>query len=96
MAPLELAARVEWLCHEGDRHAGAGELPEAAACLLEAWALLPEPREECPATPLVLRGFTRLLRAPQGGLDALAGRVRFGELLRSLGLGGDEAGPPVH
>jgi hypothetical protein len=86
MSPAEVAARVEWLCREGDRQTGLGEIGEAAACLLEAWALLPEPREECPATPLVLGGLTRLLQARRGALDALAGRSRFHDVLASLGL----------
>ena len=86
MAQADVAAKVEWLCHEGDRHAGHGELGEAAGCLLEAWSLLPEPREECPATPLVLQGLTRFLRASRGGLAALAGRERFHDVLSSLGL----------
>jgi hypothetical protein len=85
----ELGARVEWLCHEGDRHATAGEPAEAAACFLEAWDLLPAPREECPATAEVLRGLTRLLRARADGLEVLAGRPRFHAVLASLGLGGE-------
>jgi hypothetical protein len=86
MLQPDVTARVEWLCHEGDRHTLGGELVEAAGCLLEAWALLPEPREECPATAEVLRGLTRLLRARRDGLEALATRSRFHEVLQSLGL----------
>jgi hypothetical protein len=55
--------RVELLCREGDEHASAGELAEALACYMEAWELLPEPREEFADADAVLRGFTRVLRA---------------------------------
>ena len=55
--------KVELLCREGDAHASAGELAEALACYLDAWELLPEPREEFADADAVLRGFTRVLRA---------------------------------
>lgn len=54
---------VERLCRQGSVHARAGEHAEALACFMEAWELLPEPREEYQATGLVFRGLTQVLRA---------------------------------
>jgi len=82
-------ARVGHLCREGDRHVARGEDAAALACLVEAWELLPEPREECPATADVFRGFTRVLRGRSGLEALLARRARFRAVLDSLGLGGE-------
>jgi hypothetical protein len=79
---------VERLCRQGDEHAAAGEHAEALACFMEAWELLPEPREEYLATAQVFRGFTGVLRArgPLGGLDLLfAGRSHFAPVLAAMG-----------
>jgi hypothetical protein len=100
---LEGAARdeVERLCREGHEHAEAGEHAEALACFMEAWESLPEPREAYPATALVFRGFTRVLRARGGlgdGLELLlSARTRFAPVLAALGLrpsAEPERGPP--
>ena len=80
---------VERLCREGDEHARSGEHAEALACFMEAWELLPEPREEYQATAQVFRGFTSVLRhqgALGGGLDLLfSGRSHFAPVLAALG-----------
>jgi hypothetical protein len=94
---LEVAQRseVERLCGQGEAHAAAGESAEALACFLEAWELLPEPREEYLATSDVFRGFTRVLRARGdlgGGLELLlSARSRFAPVLAAMGWrsGGD-------
>jgi len=81
--------RVERLCRAGDQHARAGEHAEALACFMEAWELLPEPREEYPATAEVFRGFTRVLRhhgTLGGGIDLLfSGRHHFAPVLAAMG-----------
>jgi len=80
---------VERLCREGDEHASAGEHAEALECFMEAWALLPEPREAYPDTARIFRGFTRVLRAGGalgGGLDLLmSGRSHFAPVLAAMG-----------
>jgi thioredoxin-like negative regulator of GroEL len=88
---LQGAARdeVERLCREGDQHAAAGEHAEALECFMEAWALLPEPREEYLDTARIFHGFTRVLRAGGalgGGLDLLmSGRSHFAPVLAAMG-----------
>jgi len=72
----ELHVRIGLLCSEGDEHADAGEHGEALACYMEAWELLPEPREEYADATAVLRGFTRVLRARgdlASGLEIMLG-----------------------
>jgi len=59
----EQHVRIQLLCREGDGHASAGELAEALACYMEAWELLPEPREEYADAASVFRGFTGVLRS---------------------------------
>lgn len=54
---------VERLCLRGELHLAACEYGEALAFFLEAWELLPEPREGYQGTPRVIRGFTRIMRA---------------------------------
>ena len=81
-------SEVDRLCREGDGHAAAGEHAEALACFVEAWELLPEPREEYQATARVLRGFTSVLRSrgPAGGIDLFfTGRSHFAPVLAALG-----------
>jgi hypothetical protein len=83
---------VERLCRQGDDHAAAGEHAEALACFMEAWELLPEPREEYLDTATVFRGFTRVLRARGslgGGLELLlSARSRFAPVLAAIGWRG--------
>ena len=65
-----LRAEVDRLCDEGERHAAAGERAEALASFIEAWELLPEPREEWDASTAIYRGLMRVLRqegAPSAG-----------------------------
>jgi hypothetical protein len=67
-----LRAEVERLCHEGERHAAAGERAEALACFIEAWERLPEPREEWDVSPSIYRGLMLVLRQQReltGGID---------------------------
>ncbi len=82
-------SEVERLCRQGDEHAAAGEHAEALACFVEAWELLPEPREEYLDTALVFRGFTRVLRARGrlgAGLDLLlSSSLPFGPVLAAMG-----------
>ena len=88
---LEGAKRneVERLCRLGEEHAEAGEHAEALECFMEAWALLPEPREAYPDTARIFRGFTRVLRsggALGGGLDLLmSGRSHFAPVMAAMG-----------
>jgi len=72
----ELHVRIGLLCGEGNEHADAGQHGEALACFMEAWELLPEPREEYADATAVLRGFTRVLRARgdlASGLEIMLG-----------------------
>lgn len=88
---LEGRARqeVERLCRLGDDHAVAGEHAEALACYMEAWELLPEPREAYLDTTRVFRGFTRVMRARGAlgeGLDLLlSSRLHFAPVLAAMG-----------
>ncbi|MBK9519160.1 MAG: hypothetical protein IPO09_17780 [Anaeromyxobacter sp.] len=54
---------MERLCLRGELHLAACEYGEALAFFLEAWELLPEPREEYQGTARVIRGLTRVMRA---------------------------------
>ena len=72
----EQHVKIQLLCREGDEHARAGEVAEALACYMEAWELLPEPREEYGDAAPILRGFTRVLHARgdlASGLEIMLG-----------------------
>lgn len=69
-----LRLEVERLCREAEAHAREGERAEALARLLEAWELLPEPREAYAAAADIYRGLSGVLRDQgllSGGLDLL-------------------------
>lgn len=80
---------MERLCRRGDEHAAAGEHAEALACYVEAWELLPEPREAYLDASRVFRGFSRLMRARGAlgeGLDLfLASRHHLAPVLAAMG-----------
>ncbi len=63
------AAAVIRLCRRARAHAGRARRAEALSCLLEAWELLPEPKESWDASAYVLAGFGDLVRA---GADPFA------------------------
>jgi hypothetical protein len=56
-------AAVIRFCRRARAHAGRGERAEALSCFLEAWELLPEPKEAWDASAFVLAGVGDLLRA---------------------------------
>ena len=90
----EQHVKIQLLCREGDEHASSGEFAEALACYMEAWELLPEPREEFSDATAILRGFTRVLRARgdlASGLEIMLGsRSRSAQALaRGLSRGED-------
>jgi hypothetical protein len=66
-------AKVVRLCREGRRHAARAEHAEALSCFLEAWELLPEPKEAWSASTFVLAGLGDLVRS---GVDPFAARRR--------------------
>ncbi len=55
-------AKVIRLCREGRAHAARAEDAQAVSCFLEAWELLPEPKESWDASGFVLAGIGDLLR----------------------------------
>ena len=66
-------AKVVRLCREGRKHATRGEHAEALRCFLEAWELLPEPKEAWSASTFVLAGLGDLVRS---GVDPFGARRR--------------------
>lgn len=84
-----LGGRVERLCREGDRHAEAGEHGEALACFVDAWELLPEPREAYGEASRVMGGLGRVLSERgdlAGGLRLLlSARSRLAPVLAGVG-----------
>jgi hypothetical protein len=61
----ERLASVERLCREARQHAKDGERSLALTAYLEAWELLPEPKESFDASTFILSAVGNLLR--EGG-----------------------------
>ncbi len=84
----ELQVKVSRLCQEGERRARAGEHGEALAAFIEAWELLPEPRESWEVAGDVYRGFTRIIEARADLADGierlLTSRADLGAVLAVL------------
>jgi hypothetical protein len=64
-----LYEEIARLCAEGRRKALRGETPEALATYLEAWELLPDPKDAGDAAACVLSGLAQVLTA-RGDLSA--------------------------
>ncbi len=75
------------LCAEGRRLAGEGDRAAALASYLEAWDLLPEPKESWDASTFILSAVGDLLRAGGDLGNALDVLVR----LRGRTAGGMDA-----
>ena len=65
------------LCHEARRFAGEGDRTMALASYLEAWELLPEPKESWDASTFILSAVGDLLRAGGDLGNALDRLVRL-------------------
>jgi hypothetical protein len=71
---LDRLARVERLCREGRTLALQGERSLALSAFLEAWELLPEPKDAWDTSTLILASVGDLLRAggdPSGAIELL-------------------------
>jgi len=77
------------LCHDARRFAGDGDRTMALASYLEAWELLPEPKETWDASTFILSSVGDLLRAGGDLGNALDELVR----LRGRTAGGFVAAP---
>lgn len=71
----KIHARIESICKEGDQLADVGKVPEGIRKYEEAWALLPNPKEEWEAATWILAAIG----------DALFRSGQHGRVLETLG-----------
>jgi tetratricopeptide (TPR) repeat protein len=79
--PQEVQAKLDDLCAAGDQQVEAGEFASAIARYREAWALLPEPKENWEAALWVVAAIGD---AEFFAGDYLAARRSFTEAVRTL------------